>query len=478
MRDDVFEPAEFAQQFQRFVENLNQLVPDGQDGIRQRLLEHLGHDPSGHPTLTQPFDRSEHPNLQLAMNTVMAEQPAAELLGLASHLRHHYGFSLTGLLGGEQYGPSAPSAAVYVNVPIDIDRTLPCVQLGIYLLRVDDVPLVALMMTGEEHGPTPALMLEVLAADDMVATRFVERVTALMHELNVYRGKTLAFAFTEYGGFGLTFHRVPVVERDDVILPPSDLDAIERHTVGIADLAAAMREARRHLKRGLLLYGPPGTGKTLSVMYLCNRMPQRTTLLLSGQASMALGRAAAIGRSLQPAMVVIEDVDLIARERTMPGMENNPMLFQLLNEMDGLAEDADVIFVLTTNRVQLLEGALAARPGRIDQAVEIKLPDAECRHRLFDLYLQGLTSRVEQEALEGLIARTEGVSPAFLRELVRRATLAAVEAGEPPVVTGALLHDALTDLLEHSAPIVRTMLGAAYDPDLDVSFGEGFSAWP
>ena len=98
---------EFAQQFQRFVENLNQLVPDGQDGIRQRLLEHLGHDPSGHPTLTQQFDRSEHPNLQLAMNRVMAEQPEAELLGLASHLRHHFGFSLTGLLGGEQYGPSA-----------------------------------------------------------------------------------------------------------------------------------------------------------------------------------------------------------------------------------------------------------------------------------------------------------------------------------------------------------------------------------
>ena len=320
-------------------------------------------------------------------------------------------------------------------------------------------------------------MLEVLAADDVVATRFVERVTALMHELNVYRGKTLAFTFSEYGTFGLTFHRVPVVGRDDVILPPSDLDAIERHTVGIADRAEALLEAGRHLKRGLLLYGPPGTGKTLSVMYLCNRMPQRTTLLLSGQASMALGRAAAIGRSLQPAMVVIEDVDLIASERTMPGMESNPMLFQLLNEMDGLAEDADVIFVLTTNRVQLLEGALAARPGRIDQAVEIKLPDAECRHRLFDRYLQGVTSRVGNGGLDELIARTDGVSPAFIRELVRRATLAAVEAGEPPVVTGDLLLDALTDLLEHSAPIVRTMLGAAYDPDLDITFDEGPSAW-
>ena len=44
--------------------------------------------------------------------------------------------------------------------------------------------------------------------------------------------------------------------------------------------------------------------------------------------------------------------------------------------MDGLAEDADVIFILTRNRPDLLEPALAARPGRVDQATEIPLPDA------------------------------------------------------------------------------------------------------
>ena len=57
-------------------------------------------------------------------------------------------------------------------------------------------------------------------------------------------------------------------------------------------------------------------------------------------------------------------------------MGENPLLFELLNEMDGLSEDADVIFTLTTNRPDLLEPALAARPGRVDQATEITLPDA------------------------------------------------------------------------------------------------------
>jgi len=44
--------------------------------------------------------------------------------------------------------------------------------------------------------------------------------------------------------------------------------------------------------------------------------------------------------------------------------------------MDGLGEDADVTFVLTTNRADLLEPALAQRPGRVDHAAELPLPDA------------------------------------------------------------------------------------------------------
>ena len=58
-------------------------------------------------------------------------------------------------------------------------------------------------------------------------------------------------------------------------------------------------------------------------------------------------------------------------------MSGNPLLFDVLNEIDGIGEDADVTFVLTTNRADLLEPALAARPGRVDLAVEIGLPEAE-----------------------------------------------------------------------------------------------------
>jgi len=93
-----------------------------------------------------------------------------------------------------------------------------------------------------------------------------------------------------------------------------------------------------------------------------------------------------LARFLQPAMVVMEDVDLIACARTsMRSPCEESLLNKLLNEMDGLREDAALLFVLTTNRPEQLESALAARPGRVDQAIEFPLPDADGRRKLIKL---------------------------------------------------------------------------------------------
>ena len=50
-------------------------------------------------------------------------------------------------------------------------------------------------------------------------------------------------------------------------------------------------------------------------------------------------------------LLVIEDVDLIVRERAhMHGAAEEVLLNKVLNEMDRLREDAEVLFILTTNR--------------------------------------------------------------------------------------------------------------------------------
>jgi hypothetical protein len=461
---DGFDASSFATEFQQFLNEFRRLIPTDPGGLRGRASEHLGVDPAQLPSLASKFEPTDHPNLQLALDDMSGGE--WELIGLPAELRHYHGFSLVGLLGGRMQAPAVGIGPVeYVTAPISADETHPCVQLGVYLAVFEDVPLVVLMALGSEHTMEQALVLEVLAVERATTQRFMAEVRARMDDLNVYRGKVLSFATTRQGRFGINFHRLPHVTRDDIILPIVDVEALERHTVGISERADALRAAGRHLKRGLLLYGPPGTGKTLSVMYLCNLMPERTTLLLAGVGAGALGQASAIARSLQPSMVVLEDVDLIATERTMPGSVNtNPLLFQLLNEMDGMAADADVIFVLTTNRAELLEPALASRPGRIDQVVEVRLPDGDQRRRLFELYLRDVPHRLENMA--NLVSATEGVSPAFVKEVIRRAIVEATPAGAPetPCVVDEHLNHALADLLTRSDPLTRAILGAGGVP--------------
>jgi ATP-dependent 26S proteasome regulatory subunit len=158
-------------------------------------------------------------------------------------------------------------------------------------------------------------------------------------------------------------------------------------------------------------------------------------------------------------MIIVEDVDLIAEDRGMhPG--HHPLLFQLLNEMDGLAEDADVVFLLTTNRPDLLEPALAARPGRVDQAVELDLPDTSARRRLFELYRADLD--VDVSRLDAVLERTDGVTASFLKELLRRsAVLAAEESRHGRLqVSADQLDAALDELLDTRNAMTRVLLGA------------------
>jgi ATP-dependent 26S proteasome regulatory subunit len=282
-----------------------------------------------------------------------------------------------------------------------------------------------------------------------------------MHRHNVYRGQVFALG-NPHGPFGhgremVEFPAFPEIDRDSLVLPEEVLERIERHTIRFSEHAEKLLAAGRHLKRGLLLHGPPGTGKTLTAMYLVGRMPGRTVLVLSGRSYGLVAPACELARNLQPSMVILEDVDLIAEERGMGLMGENPLLFELLNEMDGLAEDADVVFLLTTNRPYLLEPALAARPGRIDQATEIPFPEAGSRRRLISLYDDGFDLRLEDA--DSIVARTEGVSASLIKELLRRPSLIAAEEGGDLVVEDRHVTEALDELLVAGGTLTLRLLG-------------------
>jgi ATP-dependent 26S proteasome regulatory subunit len=289
------------------------------------------------------------------------------------------------------------------------------------------------------------------------AEAFLAGLRTAMRKRNVYRGHVLSLADTRMGTMEVKFHRLPDVARENIILPRGLLERIERQTVRFSELSEKLKEAGRHLKRGILLHGPPGTGKTLTAMYVARAIRDRTVLLLTGRGQGMIEQSCALARALQPSIVILEDVDLVAEERTRPGAAcTGPLLFELLNQMDGLADDADVLFLLTTNRPDLLEPALAARPGRVDQAIEIPLPDAECRRRLFELYSAGLT--LGDIHWDTFVQRTESASAAFIREMMRKAALFAADESSDRV-EDKHLDEAVHELVVEGGSLTQKLLG-------------------
>jgi hypothetical protein len=462
------DPAALARAFVRLADWAQERAEDdpGEEPvIRTRLRDHLGAEPAELPVVSAPLAGYERVNFQVALDAWLeVSGHEGELVGLSVIQGYRVGLAELAQPARVRFGPPLPDPGAPEWEPVEVgERRISCVRAGLWLLTEAGEPLV-LMLAREDHGPGEAeLGLEVMAPERERAEAFIAELRDLMDRHNVYRGRVLELSESPWGGAGVRVRRLPRVERERIVLGGGVLERIERHTELFTAHAEELRRAGRHLRRGLLLHGPPGTGKTLTAMYLSTLMPERTTFLLTGGGLGAIGMACEIARTLTPAMIVLEDVDLVALDRD-EFEETNALLFELLNEMDGLNEDADIVFVLTTNRPQVLEPALAARPGRIDLAVRLPLPDADARDRLLDLYAEGLDVGVAERAR--IVEETDGATPAFIRELLRRAALLAAEAGDAQRIGAEQLDRALAELRESGNELTGRLLGAAGDDEL------------
>jgi hypothetical protein len=426
------DPVAFGAAFKTFVDNMNATAAKETTALIERLKGYLGDEPGKVPIVAEEFESYEHPNAQVALDAVMKRSDRrTELVGIAAANKRWGAITFSDLLSGTgPYGRVAEGSVDYVNFRLEDDKVLACIQFGLYLVEDGD-DRFAVWVGGPpqaEMGPRTRMRIEVASRRREAAAELLREITAAMKDLNVYRGKAISLAPGQFGVQALVkFHKLRNVTRDDIVFPPGVLERIERHAIEFSAHTDALLAGGRSLKRGILLYGPPGTGKTLTVMYLATRMPGRTHIIMTGHGLGAVGNVGHFAKMLSPTTVVIEDVDLIAQERGFPGMQTQPLLFELLNQLDGISDDADILYVLTTNRPDILEPALAARPGRVDLAVELPMPDAEGRRRLLQLYARGL--RLDGVDLDRYVDRTSGASPAYIKEMLRRSALLASIAG-------------------------------------------------
>lgn len=244
----------------------------------------------------------------------------------------------------------------------------------------------------------------------------------------------------DYEKFRLDFERrsAPPKERDkaektrweDVI----GLDDVRQLLIETVELPLLHEDILKEYKvtpiKGVLLFGPPGCGKTMIVKAASNEL-NVSFIHLSGADLMKAGYMGAVNiikesfnraRERAPALIFIDEIDAVAPSRDhYASPENEKLVAQLLDEMDGVSELRQVMFVAATNKPDRIDPALL-RPGRLDKIILVPPPLFENRKSIFQLNLSGIPLDKDFN-FETLAARTEGYTGADIASVCQEAKM-------------------------------------------------------
>lgn len=404
-------------------------------------------------------------DLQLALNRLFADEIRTQRFSGVGKEYSRGEVSLSECLTGGERQPTLCAPPQFEEIDIGEDSPVQALKNGLWLLQSGSTRCAALLSPAAVYSDSPSVKIEIAVPGSKEGTRIRDLIFNELEQATsratCYRGKILSLEEPDrYKGesAGITVHELRPVSREQVILPNRTIAQLETNVITFIEHRPKLSALGMTTKKGLLFYGPPGTGKTHTIHYLAKSLHDHTTFLVLAEQIGLLGEYMVLAKLLQPSIVVIEDVDLIGKDRDkMSSPCEEVLLNKLLNEMDGLREQADILFILTTNRPEQLEAALAARPGRIDQAIEFPLPDEDGRRKLAQLYAARLS--VSEEIYSEIVSRTDGVSAAFIKELMRRSAQQAIARGSSDHLAMEDIERTLDEMLHRGSPITLKLLG-------------------
>lgn len=213
---------------------------------------------------------------------------------------------------------------------------------------------------------------------------------------------------------------------EDVELRDYVKEQIKNHIVNLIEKEEIYEKNGISSKRGLLFAGRPGTGKTLVCKILASELKAFTFIWVTAndlRSESDVERIYNMARELAPTIVLLEDADLFCTSRTS-GM-HQPVLGEILSQLDGLVELKKVVTIMTSNEPGALDKALLDRPGRFDVQIVFEEPDEEGR---YNLLRKGLSKvNCPKEVIKEAAETSDGYTGAQLSEVVNLAIIYAID---------------------------------------------------
>ncbi len=195
--------------------------------------------------------------------------------------------------------------------------------------------------------------------------------------------------------------------------------------------------------KGVLMIGPSGTGKTLLARATAGEANVPFFSMAGSEfMEMLVGVGASRVRDLfntakksQPAIIFIDEVDAIGRQRGAGFMgghdEREQTLNQILVEMDGFTPNEQLVVMAATNRPDVLDPALV-RPGRFDRRVALDMPDVVGREAILAIHARNKPFAPGVD-WKKVAKRTVGFSGADLENMLNEAAILAARLAKKAI---------------------------------------------
>ena len=240
-------------------------------------------------------------------------------------------------------------------------------------------------------------------------------------------------------GFGKSKAKLYGLDKEKVVF--DDIAGNESAKQDLQEVVDFLKHPKKYenlgakIPKGVLLVGHPGTGKTMLARAVAGEA-NVPFFSISGSefVEMFVGVGASRVRDLftkakknAPAIIFIDEIDAVGRKRGS-GMggghdEREQTLNQILTEMDGFEQGANVIVLAATNRADVLDPALL-RPGRFDRRTNIMLPERKDREAILKVHFKNKPVD-ETVNIDSLAAKTAGSSGADLANIANEAAIVA-----------------------------------------------------